>query len=346
MDISIELKSYQEKILARLLGDFSILNETEISEFTPRSTMICSKCGSIHFVKNGTYKQRQRYKCKDCLNTQFSDINTALYNLKFKSKWVDFVFIMLDKEQPKSCRKISELLEINIKTSHQWRHKFLTAISEVKELNILQEVELDEVYFPFCVKGRIGKEKYDVWYKENDSRNIESELRKEEKIKESEHHQTILLCSHNRNNDFDFQPIKIQKKGIVSEADLKRVCKIELKEKTVITDSEPSMNAFIKTFTDVNHQKFKSSDIKQGILKEANVHNNNINNTIMRLKKWLRNFNGVSTKYLNLYLKWFRFENSFSISEIKPVIATTLNDKMTYCNFRNIFSNYSKFMYV
>jgi transposase-like protein len=222
----------------------------------------------------------------------------------------------------------------------------LIALSEVENLSIGQEVELDEVYFPFCVKGRIGKEKYDVWINECDPKNQESQLRKEEKIKESEHHQVIILCSHNRDNDFDFQPIKIQKKGIVSEADLKRICPYELKDKTVITDSEPSIKAFVKSIDQANHQTFKSSDIKKGIIVETNVHNNNINNTMMRLKKWLENFNGVSTKYLNLYLKWFRFENLFSISVIRKMVKSSLTDKKTYPNFQSIFLNYAKFMEV
>jgi transposase-like protein len=264
--------------------------------------MVCIKCNGHNFVKNGVFKERQRYKCKDCNNTQFSDVNTSLYNIKHKNKWVDFVYIMLDKDQPFTCKKISELLEINIKTAHQWRHKFLTAISEVEPIGDSQEIELDEIYLPFCVKGRIGKEKYDEWYGENNPKNVESALRTQEKMKEEQHYQTIYLCTHNRNSDFDFTPIKIQKKGVVSEEDLKRVNHNILTDKTVITDSETSMKAFLKNYTDVNHQTFKSSDIKQGIMVEKGIHNNNINNTMMRLKKWLKNFSGVSTKYQKQYL--------------------------------------------
>jgi transposase-like protein len=161
LKMETELKQYQEKILERLLGQFKTINTIDIQEFTPRTTMVCHKCKGNNFVKNGVFKNRQRYKCKDCQNTQFPDVNTALHNLKLKDKWVDFVYIMLDKEQPYTCQKISDLLEINIKTAHQWRHKFLTAISEVEPIGDSQEIELDEIYLPFCVKGRIGKEKYD-----------------------------------------------------------------------------------------------------------------------------------------------------------------------------------------
>jgi len=346
MDLNIEIKSYQEKILERLLIQFEKINSTDISEFTPPCLMVCRQCEGSHFVKNGKHKERQRYKCKDCGCTQFADANTILYNLKLKDKWIDFVYIMLDKDQPKSCRKIGDILEINFKTAHHWRHKFLTALSDVEQMPISNEVELDEIYLPFCVKGRIGKEKYDEWYGEGNPKNVESALRIEEKEKEDEKHQVIFLCAHNRDSNFDFTPIKIQKKGIVSEEDLKRVCDMELTGKTVITDSEPSMKCFLKNYTGINHQTFKSSDVKQGIMVETNIHNNNINNTMMRFKKWLRDFFGVSTKYINLYLKWFRFENLFSGYDIKYSVKITLSNKETYGNYKNIFTKYTDFVYV
>jgi transposase-like protein len=346
-----DLKEYQKKILSRLIGQFDSLNRIEISEFTPTKTMVCSKCNGSNLVKNGVFKGRQRYKCKDCKHTQFPDINTALYKLKLKDKWVDFVYIMLDKDQPHTCRKISDLLEINIKTAHQWRLKFLTAISEVEPIGDSQELELDEIYLPFCVKGRIGKEKYDEWYGKNSPKNVESALRKEEKIKEEQHHQSIYLCSHNRNNDFVFTPIKIQKKGVVSSDDLKRVNPNNLSDKTVITDSETSMKAFLKNYEGVNHQTFKSSDIKQGIMKETGIHNNNINNTMMRLKNWLKNFSGISTKYQKQYLNWFRFQNLFSGFDfdgmsIKQAVNMTFIDKNAYTNFKNIFLIYGTFFFL
>ena len=346
-----ELKQYQQKILERLIGQFKSLNAINVSDYTPSKSMVCSKCEGSNFVKNGVFKERQRYKCKDCQNTQFADVNTALYNLKYKDKWVDFVYVMLDKNQPKTLQAISDLLEINIKTAHQWRVKFLTAISEIEPIGDSQEIELDEVYLPFCVKGRIGKEKYDEWYGEHHPNNVESSLRKEEKIKEEEHHQAIYLCTHNRNGDFTFNPIKIQKKGVVSQKDLERVNTNTLSDKTVITDSESSMKAFLKKYENVNHQTFKSSDIKEGVVKETGIHNNNVNNTMMRLKKWLSVFSGVSTKYLKHYLDWFRFQNLFSNFDfsnvnIKDAVSKSLADKNTYSNFKNIFLTYGIFLLI
>lgn len=46
---------------------------------------------------------------------------------------------------------------------------------------------------------------------------------------------------------------------------------------------------------------------KKEYVKKGIYHLNNINNYHSRLKKWISRFNGVSTKYLQLYLVWFQF---------------------------------------
>ncbi len=341
-----ELKPYQQKTVARFLDNFCIINAIDISSISSEG-MICRKCGCNSFVKNGRVKSIQRYQCRTCKSTQFHDANTPLYNLKLKSKWSDFVAVMLDNERSKSVKSISAELCISTKTAHHWRHKFLASLNSVNEIELSEESELDEVYFPFTVKGVIGKEKYEHYVAPDNAENIESSFRIEEKKMEAENYQSIFLCMHDRHQDFDFIPIKNQKKGIVSEADLTRIMQnIDLTGKTIITDKEPSMKSFLKNIKDVNHLTFKSSDIKQGIMQEKDIHNNNINNTMMLLKKWMKNFHGVSTKYLWNYLKWFRFIRQFEIFKVKEMIRFTLSDKKSYPRYKDIFNNYIAFLYV
>ncbi len=339
-----QLKPYQQKTIERILDKLGIINSIDVREEASYD-MVCRKCGKTNFVKNGTINQLQRYKCSDCSSTQFSDANTSLYNMKKKDKWADFVMIMLDTERPKTLMKICDELDINYKTAFRWRHKFLTAMNNVNTIELSEETELDEVYFSFSVKGKIGKEKFDKYISPDNIENIESPFRKEEIRMEQENYQSIYLCIHNRNKDFDFIPIKIQKKGIVSEKDLEQATQsIELQSKTVITDSEPSMKAFLKTVPDVNHLTFKSSQMKQGIIEEKNVHNNNINNTMMLLKNWYKMFHGTSTKYLLNYLKWFRFIRQFAIHKMENLIKFAVEDKMAYPKYKSIFRDYVTFV--
>lgn len=338
------LKPYQKTRLEDILTKLSVVNK-----INPESDMLkdmqCRNCGGEIFVKNGhSPGKRQRYKCKACGSTQSVDANTPLYCLKYKDKWADFVFIMLDNQSDKTCENIAKKIDVEIKTVLTWRHKFSTALSKVKPLEIEDEVEIDEIYLPFCVKGVIGKEKYDVWIAKGYPDNQESEFRKEEKNKEEENAQSIFLCLHNRNGDFDFFPIKVHKKGIVSKADLEKILgNIDLKNKTLITDSEPSMKACISNIKGANHLTFKSYEVKEGILRQKNVHNNHINGLMKMAKDWLKQFNGVSTKYLTNYLKWFRFLRLFDFEQIRKFVKHTIEDKMAYLKYKNTFDTYKAF---
>ena len=346
------LKDYQQKKIIKFLNKFLAINIID-PDFITGKQMVCPDCGSKFFVKNGTYERKidekkvQRYLCKKCRGTQFPDINTPLYNLKEKSKWVDFVCLMLDKDEPMSCVSIAKALDVSERTSFRWRHKFLSSLNQVNPLSSAEEQEIDEVYFPFNVKGTIGKEKFEEYITPKHEDNIESKLREKEKVMQKENYQVIFLCRHNRMGDFDFNPIKIQKKGIVAQADLKRVMTdLDLSGKTILTDKEPSMIAYMKTLEGVNHLTFRSSDMKKGILKDKKVHNNNINSMMAQIGTWFKYFHGVSTKYLENYLKWFRFRNLFKLFKIRKMIEYSLFDKESYPRFKNLFKTYEKFVYI
>ncbi len=339
------LKDYQKAqfkdFLIKLIG----INSVDAGAIAAKG-MVCRKCNGERFIKNGTIKGVQRYQCKKCKSTQSHDANTPLYHLKLKDKWVDFMHLMLDNEMASTCKNISKKLAINVKTAHYWRHKMLSSLQQSNPLEINEEVELDEVYLRFNVKGVIGKEKFDC-YQADSHNNIESKLRIEEKKMVEEKHQAVFVCAHNRAGDFDFVPIKIHKKGSVSAVDLKNaMADFELTGKTVITDKEPAMKLFLDEIKEVNHLTFKSSDVKDGVIQTKNVHNNNINNTMMLFKDWMRKFNGFSTKYIMNYLKWFRYVRLFEVYKIKEMVNFSLLDKESYPRFKNIFLNYEAFVNV
>jgi len=224
------------------------------------------------------------------------DANTPLYNLKFKAKWVDFIVLMHSNTKSLTCMGISKELKVNVKTAHQWRHKFLAAINIANPIKTDKVIEMDEVYLDFCVKGVIDKEKYDEYIEYKCPHNIDSQLREDEKVCYSEKYNNIIMCVHNRMGDFDFYPIKIQKKGSVLTNGIKRVVEsMGIKDLTVITDSERAMAKYFSTRPDIKHETFLSSDIKNGLLRNAGVHNNNINNTMNLMKRWMKGFFGFST---------------------------------------------------
>lgn len=52
---------------------------------------------------------------------------------------------------------------------------------------------------------------------------------------------------------------------------------------------------------------FFAESIKRGKHKEGLYHIQHINGLHSNLKKWMNRFNGVATKYLNNYIKWFKY---------------------------------------
>ena len=68
----------------------------QIRENRFNSGMACVHCGSTSVKRNGKYKTRQRYLCKDCIKT-FNDMNnTPFSGSRYPEKWVKYMEIMVE----------------------------------------------------------------------------------------------------------------------------------------------------------------------------------------------------------------------------------------------------------
>jgi hypothetical protein len=128
---------------------------------------------------------------------------------------------MISETKPLSLNDIRKRIPMTLKTAHAWRHRFLTSVVKIYDkLNPLEiktsQAEIDEIYLKFRVKGRLGKEKFSDYKTKTptDFRNIEKEMCDEK-------YQSIFACVSDRNGRFDFLPITVQKKGVVSTETLK-----------------------------------------------------------------------------------------------------------------------------
>lgn len=65
----------------------------------------------------------------------------------------------------------------------------------------------------------------------------------------------------------------------------------------------------------LEHKRIKSGKHKEGL-----YHIQHINVLHINLKKWMNRFNGVATKYLNNYIKWFKWLQIFDIDKDKEII--------------------------
>ena len=65
---------------------------------------------------------------------------------------------------------------------------------------------------------------------------------------------------------------------------------------------------------------------------------------MMLFKDWMKGFKGVSTKYLQNYMKWFRFNRLFELSRIREMLSFSLSDKQSYPVFKMLFKDYFVFV--
>jgi Transposase and inactivated derivatives len=83
----------------------------------------CPICGGKKYIKHGTYKGIQRYKCKECMKTFSTSTNSLWsYSKKDLNIWIKFIELMIKRRSLRFCAK---KLNINLATAFYWRHKIL-----------------------------------------------------------------------------------------------------------------------------------------------------------------------------------------------------------------------------
>lgn len=106
------------------------------------------------------------------------------------------------------------------------------------------------------------------------------------------------------------------------------------------TDSHVSYKGFAID-NQLEHHPLRS-DLKERV-KHGVYHIQHVNSTHHRLKKWIDNrFWGVSTKYLQQYLNWFRLKETLKESKqfINDFAKISSQDVKAYQRYRMLASKY------
>ena len=260
----------------------------DIREARFASGMACVQCGSTSVKRNGKYKTRQRYLCKDCGKT-FNDMtNTPFSGSRYPEKWVKYIELMVEGY---TLPKIAERLKIHISTAFYWRHKILNALGSLGFEQLKGIVESDETFLKESMKG-----KRKITHREPKERGGKDKKRGISKLK------IAVVVAQDRNGNV-----------VARKAGRGRVRAEEID--TVIGEYiDPS--ALLCTDTATNYKKFalikglKHETVnvsKEGYVKKGIYHVQHVNNFHKRLEDWMVRFQGVATKYLDNYLYWFRW---------------------------------------
>lgn len=294
-----QLSSDDQSCLRSILLNSAFVNSLNIEQFVSNERFangrVCPLCGSVSVVRNGHRPDgTQRFVCRDCHKSFVVSTNSIVARTrKDLSVWEQYVSCMM---QGLSIRKTAEICGIHRNTAFYWRHKILDALQNMADgVKLNGIVEADETFFAVSYKGNHKNSKTFVMPRGAHKRGGEIHTRG------LSCEQVCVPCAVNRNG---LSIAKAANLGKVTTDSLIYMFdgKID-KNSTIVTDKA---SAYVR-FADKNHLKLVQ--LNGGKSKSGIYHIQHINSYHSMLKRFMRGFNGVSTKYLNNYLIWHNFVN-------------------------------------
>lgn len=287
---------------------------------------LCPHCGHNKYVKFGFKSKSQRYKCKSC-NRSFTEYTgTWIAGIHHKDKLDDYLVLMLEEQ---SLDKIKVALSINKKTAFDWRHKVLASLSEKDTDDFTGITESDETFFLNSEKGR------PVSHRKARKRGGSS------KTRGISNDQVAVIVTQDRKSGLD---LTVATMGRLKKVDIDKAIGSRVKpNKTILcSDAHVSYKGFAID-NNIEHHALKAI-IKQRV-KNKVYHIQHVNSTHNKLKKWIENtFWGVSTKYLQQYLNWYRIKEKLKDrnDKLNVLVAEVVEDVTAYQKYQNIELKYEK----
>ncbi|GAA3628675.1 IS1595-like element ISSsu9 family transposase [Flavivirga jejuensis] len=286
----------------------------------------CAHCSHPKYVKFGIDKGSQRYKCKSCKRSFTEYTGTWMAGLQRKDKIDNYLALMLEET---SLDNIKEALSINKKTAFDWRHKILASLSENDKDDFTGITESDETFFLNSEKGR------PLTHRGPRKRGGGSKTRGISKD------QVAVIVTQDRKSILD---LTVATMGRLKKIDIENAIggRIKPNQTILCSDAHVSYKGFAID-NDIEHHALKAI-IKQRV-KNRVYHIQHVNSTHNRLKKWIDNtFWGVSTKYLQQYLNWYRIKENLKHrnDKLNAFINKVSEDIKAYQKYQNIGLKYEK----
>ena len=282
LDIIGKLTVAEQESLKTMLLSPAFVKSLNIEDFVAKERFangrVCPLCGCIHVVRNGHRKDgTQRYVCKDCGKSFVIATNSIVSGTR-KDLSVWEQYIDC-MMNGLSIRKTAVACGIHRNTAFLWRHKILDALQNMADDVTLDGIiEADETFFAISYKGNHSKSKTFAMPRKAHKRGHSTHIRGLSQEK------VCVPCAVNRNG---LSISKITNTGRVSTRDLHHIYGIDLMQ------------------------------LKTGKAKKSIYNIQHINSYHSQLKRFMRGFNGVSTKYLNNYLVWNNLVNYAKESDIE-----------------------------
>lgn len=259
-------------------------NPIDIVNDRSRKLHLCPYCQSTRAWRWGFKSGVQRFRCKACRRTYNALSGTPLARLKRRDAWLAYNEAMI---QGQSIRQAAKSAHVNKKTSFRWRHRMLTAPSQVRDVEMEGIVEADETYFLESFKGSRNMPRV---ARKRGGKALQPGLSKEQI--------PVLVVRDRRGKHFD------QVLPAVNKSTLGTILPQLLSDESILcTDGAHVYKSVAKSFG-IPHESLRFA--KHGYVKDRVFHVQHVNAYDSRLKLWMQPFKGVATKYLPNYLGWRR----------------------------------------
>lgn len=287
----------------------------------------CPHCSSKKYRKHGKDKGSQRYYCSSCKRTFTEYTGTWLAGIHKKGLVGDYLGLM---EQELSLDKIKNSLNINKKTAFDWRHKILSGLEHIDKDSFKGITESDDTFFLHSSKG---------------SKQYERKPRKRggsAKKRGISNEQVAVIVTADRNAELD---LSVARLGRIKKNDITLAIGQRITEETILcSDSHVSYKGFALD-NKIEHHAIRA-DLKQFVRQKV-YHVQHVNAIDSRLKKWIEyQFGGVSTKYLQKYLNWFKTKERLKQSKefLKDFTNKSLEDITARSTHKMINQNYQELL--
>ena len=284
----------------------------------------CPHCGHKKYVRFGKDKGSQRYKCKFCHRSFTEYTGTWMAGIHRKDKIDQYMGLMLEE---KSLDKIKAALKINKKTAFDWRHKILSSLSEVDKGDFTGITESDETFFSYSEKGKKiqGRKPRKRGGSTTGKRGISDD-------------QIAVIVTRDRKKEID---LTVATRGRLKKIDLENAIGDRLSTHAILcSDSHVSYKGFAID-KKIEHHPLRS-DLRERV-KDGLYHIQHVNSTHNKIKKWIDNkFWGVSTKYLQQYMNWFRMKEILKDSRelIRNFAEKSAEDTKAHWRHQQIAARY------
>jgi transposase-like protein len=258
--------------------------------------MQCPRCYSARVISWGRYRDRRRYRCRECGRTFNALTDTPFAYSKRLGDWPRYLTLMRAQA---TLRTAASALDVHLSTSFRWRHRVIGSGFRALPQPLCGYVELREVLFAYSEKG---------------SRSIRGRAPEQrgaycDSVRWTGRRRVRVVLVTGRSGGSAGATLP---GPVASQRDVEAMLHSSLCSPAIVVCTSARSGLYgaacIRAGFDLRTARHAPVDM------EGLIHVANVRALERRLRRWLLPFRGVATRYLDNYLAWHRFADSDDVS--------------------------------